>query len=99
MESSCSCVSTTSRSGESVAHNVWNTLIKLLFHGQICGVFEPFVDEIDLAKIALSCHFVTLHRAPLPVESSYWDSVASFPPDVPRDIPDETVKTLVCRLV
>ena len=29
-----------------------NPLIELLFHGQICGVFVPFVDEI-----ALSCHF------------------------------------------
>ena len=28
-----------------------------LFHEQVTGAFEPFVDEIDLAKIALSCHF------------------------------------------
>ena len=34
-----------------------NPLIELLFHGQICGVFVLFVEEIDLAKIALSCHF------------------------------------------
>ena len=31
----------------------WN----LLFHGQISSVFILFVDEIDLAQIALSCHF------------------------------------------
>ena len=24
---------------------------------QISGAFEPLADEIDLAKIALSCHF------------------------------------------
>ena len=48
--------STTSSSGESFAHN-WNPLLELLFHEQISGAFEPFVDEIDLAKIALSCHF------------------------------------------
>ena len=36
---------------------MWNPLLELLFHEQISGVFEPFVDETDLAKIALSCHF------------------------------------------
>ena len=29
--------------------------MELLFHEQISGVFVPFIDEIDLAKIALSC--------------------------------------------
>ena len=42
---------------------------------------------------------MTLHRAPLPVEGTCYDSVASFPPGVPRDIPDETVKALVFCLV
>ena len=27
--------------------------MELLFHVQISGAFEPFVDEIDLAKIAV----------------------------------------------
>ena len=31
--------------------------MELLFDEQISGAFEPFVDEIDLAVIALSCHF------------------------------------------
>ena len=31
--------------------------MELLFHQQISSAFEPFVDEIDLAVIALSCHF------------------------------------------
>ena len=31
--------------------------MELLFYVQISGAFEPFVDEFDLAKIALSCHF------------------------------------------
>ena len=32
--------------------------MELLFHAQIGGIFEPpFVDETDLARIALSCHF------------------------------------------
>ena len=29
----------------------------LLFHAQIGGIFEMFVDEIDLARLALSRHF------------------------------------------
>ena len=32
-------------------------MMELPFHEQISGAFEPFVDEIDLARIALSCHF------------------------------------------
>ena len=94
MESPTSCVSPTSSSGESFAHNMWILLMELLFHEQIGGAFEPFVDEIDLAKIALSCHFgpgctrlqgrysrfcMTLHRAPLAVESIDF-SVALLPP-------------------
>ena len=31
--------------------------MELLFHVQIGGIFEPFVDETDLARVALSCHF------------------------------------------
>ena len=42
---------------ESFTHNMWNPMMELLFHEQIGGAFEPFVDEIDLDKIALSCHF------------------------------------------
>ena len=29
--------------------------MELPFHVQICGI-EPYVDETDLARIALSCH-------------------------------------------
>ena len=36
---------------------MWNPVMELSFHEQISGAFEPFVDEIALAKIALSCHF------------------------------------------
>ena len=42
---------------EPFAHNMWNPMMELLFQVQIGGTFEPFVDEIDLARIALSCHF------------------------------------------
>ena len=42
-----------SSSGENFAHNIWNPLLDLLFHEQISGVFVLYVEEIDLAKIAL----------------------------------------------
>ena len=57
MESPTSSVSTASSSGESFAHNMWNPLLELLFHGQISGALEPFIVETDLAKVALSRHF------------------------------------------
>ena len=31
--------------------------MELLFQVQIGGIFEHLVDEIDLARIAFSCHF------------------------------------------
>ena len=31
--------------------------MKRVFHVEISAAFEPFVDEIDLGKIALCCHF------------------------------------------
>ena len=31
--------------------------MELLFRIQVGGIFVLFVDEIDLARIALSCHF------------------------------------------
>ena len=77
MESPVSCVSTTSSSDESFAHDIWNPLMEPLFHVQICGIFEPFTDETDLARIALvilpltsvtrcsRCRMM-LKRAPLP---------------------------------
>ena len=31
--------------------------MELFFHVRIGGIFVLFVDEIDLARLALSCHF------------------------------------------
>ena len=55
MESPSSSVSTLSSFGEYFAHNMWNPLLELLFLEQTSGVI--CVDEIELAQIALSCHF------------------------------------------
>ena len=49
------CLST-APSVDDFAHNMWNPLLELLFHEQVSGIFGSFVVEIDLAKIALSCH-------------------------------------------
>ena len=40
-----------------LAHNMWNPLLELLFLKQANGIFASYLPEIDLAKIALSCHF------------------------------------------
>ena len=50
-------VSTTSSSADIIGHNTWNPTMELLFQVLIGGIFELFVDEIDLARIALSCQF------------------------------------------
>ena len=55
--SDASSVSTASSSVDFTAHNVWNPMMELLFHVQIGGIFELIVEEVDLTRIALSCHF------------------------------------------
>ena len=57
MESTTSSVSTAWSFGEYFAHNMWILLLKLLFHEKTSGAFVLYVEEIELAKIALSCHF------------------------------------------
>ena len=55
--SDASSVSTASDSVDFDAHNIWNPIMELLFHVQIGGIFMICMEEIDLARIALSCHF------------------------------------------
>ena len=38
-------------------HNMWNPLLDLHFLDQVRGIFASYLVEIDLARIALSCHF------------------------------------------
>ena len=57
MESLSSSASTVPSFDDYFAHNMWNPLLELLFLEQVSGIFASFVVEIDLAKIALSCHF------------------------------------------
>ena len=52
--SDASSVSTSSDSVDFDEHNIWNSILELLFHVQVGGIFEILVDEIDLARVALS---------------------------------------------
>ena len=38
-------------------HNVWNLLLELLFFERANGIVASYLVEIDVAKMALSCHF------------------------------------------
>ena len=38
-------------------HNMWNPLLDLLFLEQVSGIFASHLVGIDVARIALSCHF------------------------------------------
>ena len=38
-------------------HNMWNPLFELLFLEHVNGIVDSFLKDIDLAKIAFSCHF------------------------------------------
>ena len=57
MESFSSSVSPVPSFEDVFSHNMWNPLLELIVHEQVSSVFGSCVDEIDLAKIALSCHF------------------------------------------
>ena len=57
MKSLSSSASTVPSFDDYFAHNMWNPLFELLFFEQVSGIFASFVVEIDLVKIALSCHF------------------------------------------
>ena len=57
MESFSSSGSTVPSIEDYLSHSVWNLLLKLLVHEQRGSAFVLFVVEVELAKIALSCHF------------------------------------------
>ena len=57
MENENSDASTASSSGDNSAHNMWNPMLDFLFQVQINEISVTFNEDIDLAKIALSCHF------------------------------------------
>ena len=52
-----SSASTASSIDDTSEHNMWNPLLKLLFLKHVNGIVDSFLVDLDLAKIALSCHF------------------------------------------
>ena len=63
MESLSSSVSTVPSIDDYFAHKKWNPLLELLFHEQVSGIFESFVVEIDLFKIALFVILLMIYSA------------------------------------
>ena len=57
MDRPFSSASTVSSIGDYFEHHVWNPLLELLFLEQANGILASFIMEIDMAMIALSCHF------------------------------------------
>ena len=57
MDPLSSSASTAPSIDEYFEHNMWNPLLELLFLERATGFVASFLVEIDVAKIALSCHF------------------------------------------
>ena len=52
-----SSASTASSINDYSEHNMWNPLLELIVLEQVNGIVDSFLAEIDMAKIAFSCHF------------------------------------------
>ena len=49
-------VSTLQSFEDAFSHNLWKPFVEMLFLEQTSSVFVLNVEEIELAKVALSCH-------------------------------------------
>ena len=57
MVPSSSSASTSSGIDDSSEHKMWNSLLELLFLNHVNDIVGSYLVDLDLAKIALSCHF------------------------------------------
>ena len=57
MDRHSSSASTVPSLDDDFEHNIWNPLLNLLFLEQVSCIFASKLVDIDLARIALSCHF------------------------------------------
>ena len=57
MDRLSSSASTLSSIDDYSEHNMWNPLLELLFLKQVNDIFDSYLADLDLAQIALSCHF------------------------------------------
>ena len=76
----CSSLLTSPNPNEYDEHNIWNPTLGIFCHVQVGVFMEAYVDEVDLGRNALSCHFLwmyyvtrqrcTLPPVPLPLVTS-----------------------------
>ena len=57
LKSDSSSVYTAPDSVDLDEHNLGNTMMERQIHAQVGGIFDMFVDEVDLVRITFSCHF------------------------------------------
>ena len=57
MDRLSSSASTESSIDDLFRHNMWNPLLELLFFEHVNGIVDSYLVDLDLAKIAFSCHF------------------------------------------
>ena len=80
MDRLSSSASTVPSIDEYFEHNMWNPQLELLFLEQANGIVASYLVEMDLAKIARSCH-VTRTRC-LPLHDDALDTTAHAVPYV-----------------
>ena len=57
MDRLSSSTSTASSFDDYSDHKMWNPLVDLLFFEHVNGIVDSYLVDLDLVKIALSCHF------------------------------------------
>ena len=70
-------------------HNIWNPMLASLCHFEVGVVLEALLDEVDMGRIALACHFsldVLCEKAsPSHVVNDHV-SVWNWPPLLPQNV-------------
>ena len=56
MDRLSSSASTASSIDDYSGHNLWNLLLELLFLEHVNGIVDSYLLDLDLVKVALSCH-------------------------------------------
>ena len=74
-------------------HNIWNPMLASLCHFEVGVVMEALLDEVDMGRIALACHFsldvLCDKTSSLPVVNDHV-SVRNWPPLLPHHVETES---------
>ena len=74
-------------------HNIWNPMLASLCHFEVGVVMEALLDEVDMGRIALACHFsldvLCDKTSSLPVVNDHV-SVRNWPPLLPQHVETES---------